>query len=88
MSLYQYSELNFNFIMQKLTLKKALKEKNLDQFIAEHDKDGDGDVDEFNAAISSMVQKSKATQVSPSHTGGCLDAICGLSKLNAAHKAS
>ena len=44
------------------TLKKAIKEGNLEQFIREHEKDTPGDLQKLNKALKRPVSdKSKAT---------------------------
>jgi hypothetical protein len=42
------------------TLKKALQENKLEDFIKEHEQDNSGDVDKINSIISCMVEKKKS----------------------------
>lgn len=42
-----------------ITLRKAITDGKVDQFIAEHDADPKGDADAFNRALRSMAGKSK-----------------------------
>jgi len=50
------------------TLREALEQKKLDQFIAER-KGETGDADAFDATLRSMAGKSKATRKASSRDG-------------------
>lgn len=45
---------------KKITLAEARKEGKLDQFIAEHQTDPDGDGEAFDATLSAMAGTSKS----------------------------
>lgn len=49
---------------EKITLKEAREQNKIDQFIKEHDGEV-GDMDKFDAAISSMARGSSAKGKSP-----------------------
>lgn len=45
-----------------ITLRKALKEDRLDEFVKEHAKDDKGEKKKFDATLRSMARKSKSTR--------------------------
>ena len=47
--------------MKKITLKEAIKKGKLKEFIKEREQDKPADAEKFDATLSSMVGKSKAT---------------------------
>lgn len=52
------------------TLRKALKDGNLESFIKEHDKDAPGDADRLNAALKKPAsEKTKAVPKASSRHG-------------------